>query len=93
MAGPCDSPHKSLGIKVGAVIGQIQAGHSIEIIGTLEIAEGQRAGQIGRHGHGVEALHGGGGGGREVEMGGVDVEGEKRGRREKGGGEKRESRE
>jgi hypothetical protein len=39
------------------MIGKIQTGHSIEII-ALEIAEGQRTGQIGRHGHGIEALHG-----------------------------------
>jgi hypothetical protein len=39
------------------MIGKIQARHGIEIV-ALEIAEGQRTGQIGRHGHGIEALHG-----------------------------------
>ena len=53
-----DLPDKSLGIKVGAVIREIQVRHGIEIVGALQIAERERAGQIGRHGHGVEALHG-----------------------------------
>jgi hypothetical protein len=64
------------------VIGQIETGHSIEIIGTLKIAEGQRASQIGRHGHGVEALHGEGY--RLDEAGGEEEEGRGGGREGKG---------
>lgn len=33
-------PDKGLGVKVGAVIGQVEAGHGIEIVGALEITEG-----------------------------------------------------
>lgn len=56
-------PDKGLGIEVGAVIREIQVWHSIEVVGALQIAERKRAGQIGRHGHGIEALHGEGLGG------------------------------
>jgi hypothetical protein len=50
-------PNKGLGIKVGTVIGHIEAGHGIEIV-ALEIAERERTGQIWRHSHGIKALHG-----------------------------------
>lgn len=33
-------PDKGLGVKVGAVIGQVEAGHGIEVVGALEITEG-----------------------------------------------------
>lgn len=51
-------PDKGFRIKVGAMIGKIEAGHSIEIVCTLKITEREWTRQIRRHSHGVEALHG-----------------------------------
>lgn len=44
------------------MIWEIQARHGIEIVRALQIAERQWARQIRRHSHGIEALHGEGGG-------------------------------
>lgn len=64
-------PDESIGIEIGAVIGEIQAGHGIQVVGSLKIAEGKWTRQIRRHSHGIEALHGEGrGNGGEVTMSG-----------------------
>lgn len=52
-------PNKRLGVKGRTVVGEIEAGHGVQVVGALEIAEGERARQIRRHSHGIEALHGG----------------------------------
>lgn len=51
-------PDESIGFEIGAVIGEIQAGHGIQVVGSLKIAEGEWTRQIRRHSHGIEALHG-----------------------------------
>lgn len=81
-----DLPNKGLGVKIGTMIGKIEARHGVQIVGALEIAERERARQIRRHGHGVEALHGEGRF-QDGHKGEKEERGEKRGEKKKISGE------